>query len=179
MLCLFDDVTALHERANTDSLTGLWNRRFFDEQIDVEMARARRYRDYSISLVLIDIDHFKRFNDEFGHVVGDRVLKTVSNVLKGVVRTSDFAVRYGGEELAVLLTHTDQEGARLFGERLRQKVENAALTDEHGNPLMRRVTISVGVAGYASDAHAIAFLRRADEALYRSKAAGRNQVSVA
>jgi diguanylate cyclase (GGDEF)-like protein len=179
MLCLFDDVTALHERANTDSLTGLWNRRFFDEQIDVEMARARRYRDYSISLVLIDIDHFKRFNDEFGHVVGDRVLKTVSNVLKGVVRTSDFAVRYGGEELAVLLTHTDQEGARLFGERLRQKVENAALTDEHGNPLMRRVTISVGVAGYASDAHANAFLRRADEALYRSKSAGRNQVSVA
>lgn len=179
MLCLFDDVTALHERANTDALTGLWNRRFFDEQIEVEMARARRYRDYHLSLVLLDIDHFKRFNDEFGHLVGDKVLKIVANVVKGVVRTSDFAVRYGGEELAVLLTHTDQEGARLFAERLRQKVAEAPLADEHGNPLMRKVTISVGVAGYAGDAHALAFLRRADDALYRSKSAGRNQVSVA
>jgi diguanylate cyclase (GGDEF)-like protein len=179
MLCLFDDVTALHERANTDALTGLWNRRFFDEQIEVEMSRAKRYRDYHISLVLIDVDHFKRFNDEFGHVVGDKVLKIVANVLKGVVRTSDFAVRYGGEELAVLLTHTDQEGARLFAERLRQKVADAPLSDDHGNPLMRRVTISVGVAGFAGDAHALAFLRRADEALYRSKSDGRNKVSVA
>jgi diguanylate cyclase (GGDEF)-like protein len=179
MLCLFDDVTALHERANTDALTGLWNRRFFDEQIEVEMSRARRYRDYHVALVFVDIDHFKRFNDECGHLVGDRVLKTVANVVKGVVRTSDFAVRYGGEELAILLTHTDQEGARLFAERLRQRVADAPLFDEHGNPLERRVTVSVGVAGFAGDANASALLGRADEALYRSKSAGRNQVSVA
>jgi len=154
-----------------DALTGLFNRRAFDELLAREMASCRRYGG-TVSLVTIDIDHFKKVNDTYGHDVGDEVLKDLANILRNVSRPSDLPCRWGGEEFSWLLPKTDVEGARQAGERLRQAVSGFDFsTDE-------RQTISMGVAELRSDETSDALCRRADLALYEAKETGRNKVVV-
>jgi len=165
---------ALQELANRDGLTGLYNHRYFHEQLSKDLLRARRYHE-SLSCVLLDIDHFKKFNDTHGHQTGDVVLSTLGQVIKDSIRDSDFAARYGGEEFALILYHSDESGAYDVAERLRQMVEDCEVHDK-GNVL--HVTISVGVATFPHEAidDSKELIECADKALYRAKENGRNRV---
>jgi len=164
------------ELAITDPLTGLHNRRYLWELLGRELLKARRNRT-AVAAILVDIDHFKRFNDSFGHEAGDLVLKRVADVIREHVRGSDIGCRYGGEELAVVLPEATREVAVERAERIRRGIE--ALRLEHGGRPLEAVTASFGVAIYpqhAGDAEAL--LRAADEALYGAKRSGRNRVMV-
>jgi diguanylate cyclase (GGDEF)-like protein len=162
--------------ASRDSLTGILNRRRFDElgERDIELARRA---GSSIGAVMIDIDWFKRVNDEHGHAVGDELLKAVSKACADALRSSDILARYGGEEFAVLLPGSGAAESLAVAERLREQVAALALPCEGGGSVS--VTISLGVySGVpALDEDLALYLRRADEALYRSKALGRNIAS--
>jgi diguanylate cyclase (GGDEF)-like protein/PAS domain S-box-containing protein len=164
-------VTQLEEMALTDSLTGLRNKASFEARIDEEISRARRYL-LPLSLLMIDIDHFKKINDDFGHPVGDEVLERIADILREGARPSDFIARYGGEEFVLILPNTDAQGAYYVAERMRETVEAAI-------PQPRGLTISAGVASLTPGESGRSLLERADEALYRAKNAGRNRVSVA
>ena len=164
------------ELAITDPLTGLHNRRYLWELLGRELLKARRNRT-PVAAILADIDHFKRFNDTWGHEAGDLVLKRVADVIREHVRGSDIGCRYGGEELAVILPETTLEVAVERAERIRHGI--AAVRLEYGGRTLDAVTSSFGVAIYpqhAGDAEAL--LRAADEALYDAKKAGRNRVVV-
>jgi len=163
--------------AITDSLTGLTNRRAFMERLDRELQLSRRL-GVPLSLLLIDIDHFKRFNDTFGHLVGDQVLREVATVITGAVRTSDITARYGGEEFAVILPDTAVDGGLALSERIRRAVEGHHLGPS--NPRARqRVTVSLGLATYPDHASLPEeLIDAADGALYLSKKRGRNRVTV-
>ena len=158
--------------AVTDELTGLHNYRFLQQRINEEVARARRYNSFT-SLLMIDADDFKAFNDAYGHVAGDRVLAELGEVLSANVRECDLVARYGGEEFSVLLPETDMMGALAVAEKLRDAVA------EHGfqRPYDRRLSVSIGLASYPThgiDAESV--LRAADDALYGAKNSGKNQV---
>jgi len=165
----------IREMALTDELTGLANRRQISDRFRMEWVRAARYQR-PISVVLIDVDHFKAVNDSYGHDAGDAVLRGVSRKAASALRASDLLGRWGGEEFLALLPETEAAGARGVAERVLAEV--AALREHHSNRVLS-VTVSAGVAtwtppGDGSDAEAL--LKRADEALYRAKAAGRNRV---
>jgi diguanylate cyclase (GGDEF)-like protein len=157
----------------TDELTGLHNRRFFEQELKREAERARRFRR-TLALVLLDVDHFKAYNDTFGHRAGDEALRRVASHLTGAVpRRLDATARYGGEEFVVLLAETDVEGARLVAERIRDSVERSG---EFRRPL----TVSAGIAvAEEDDCEVESLVERADEALYLAKREGRNCVRVA
>jgi diguanylate cyclase (GGDEF)-like protein/PAS domain S-box-containing protein len=162
----------LAELASTDPLTGLRNRRCFECSLESEYARSTRYKG-DLSLVLIDVDHFKEFNDEFGHLAGDAALKEIGEVIERTLRSGDTAARYGGEEFAVLLPNTCMEGALVFANRLRAAIESAHWP-------IKPVTASFGVATLTPSLHSAQELfQAADEALYDSKNDGRNRVSSA
>ncbi len=161
--------SALSRLALTDQVTGLANRRGGEEALAREVARARR-GGAALSLVLFDVDRFKRINDESGHAVGDRVLKGISEILSASQRGSDLAMRWGGEEFLVLLPDVGLAGARIFAERVRENVQNLAI------PEAGRITVSAGVAELGSEEDPAVALARADANLYRAKAAGRNRV---
>ncbi|HIQ52700.1 MAG TPA: sensor domain-containing diguanylate cyclase [Pseudomonas pachastrellae] len=167
--------TKLQELALRDGLTGLLNRRYWESCLEREFARHQRY-DNPVSLVIFDIDHFKRVNDTYGHQTGDEVIRATARITSQLVRETDFAGRYGGEEFVVLLPGTTLDGAAQFAERLRSTIERQQL-DYQGSPLT--FTISLGVATLADDmAGYQALLERADKALYQSKEGGRNQVTL-
>lgn len=158
-----------------DELTGLFNRRFFNSEIEREMERSRRL-ERPMSLFMVDIDHFKTFNDTYGHPSGDRVLAAVARILRDKARLTDQPARYGGEEFTVILPHTTKDDALVLAERYRQAVEAMDVTDSHGAPVPA-VTISLGVAQYPEDADdAPSMIEAADRALYRAKNRGRNMV---
>jgi diguanylate cyclase (GGDEF)-like protein len=157
----------------TDGLTGLGNRRLLQQQMEEEIERMRRYNADAFSLVVIDVDRFKDVNDTFGHLVGDEVLKAIANEMNGLVRKSDLAVRWGGEEFAVLLSSTPLSAAVVFANRLRSLVEGRLFADG------ARITISAGVGEYAPDEDEHTFFHRVDRALYQAKAKGRNRVMTA
>lgn len=170
----------LEALASRDPLTGLANRRGFDMALSTEVRRA--YREGTVlSLLLLDIDHFKRFNDAYGHLAGDACLKTVGEVLQGCLRRpSDQAARYGGEEMAVVLPGTDQAGAKAVGEAILQRLTELAIP--HSASPLGRVSASIGVAtlsGPALPGGELALVEAADRALYRAKDAGRNRVELA
>jgi diguanylate cyclase len=164
--------------AATDALTGLPNKRAFAQAVARTLALADRNKS-SVALVMMDIDHFKRINDTWGHPTGDRVLAKVGEVLPKCLRAGDMAARYGGEEFVLLLVDTDSEGARLVAERVRASLARAPIAGPDG-PLT--ITASFGVAsargpgckGAASD-----LVARSDAALYNAKRAGRDRVLVA
>lgn len=161
--------------SSTDRLTGLYNRGHWEGSLKAAYARHQRYGN-ALSLVMLDIDHFKRVNDTYGHQAGDQVIVQVAALLHEHVRESDVAGRYGGEEFGVVLSDTDQAGARIFAERLRQAVE-ALLVQYNGQDI--RFTISLGVADLSAPANDHAeLIARADQALYTSKKTGRNRVTV-
>jgi two-component system cell cycle response regulator len=168
------DNRRLEELATTDSLTRVLNRRALVERLGVEMDRARRFRE-DLSILLLDIDFFKKINDTDGHLAGDEVLRQIGGLLEDAVRTVDIVARYGGEEFVLILPETGSDGARVFAERLRERIA----TSEFGvGGRIIRLTVSVGIATFPSPQISSTddFFARADEALYRAKAAGRNQV---
>ncbi|KRC17599.1 sensor domain-containing diguanylate cyclase [Acidovorax sp. Root217] len=161
----------LEELATTDPLTGLRNRRAFDSHLEQELAIVQR-RGTPLSLLMLDVDHFKRVNDTLGHDGGDRVLQAIAGHLKACARTVDVVARVGGEEFAVILPSTGEAGAHEVGERMRQAVENGPWDE-------MPVTISVGVATLVDGEDAERIYGRADAALYAAKQAGRNRVQQA
>lgn len=167
----------IREMAVTDELTGLRNRRHIQHRLDEELSRAARNRR-SLSIAMFDVDHFKEVNDARGHDAGDEVLRSVAAMALRAVRASDLVARYGGEEFLVVLPETDAEGARVIAERLRTWIEAMRVDVPAGRVA---VTASFGVATHRPDAPATpdgsALVRRADEALYRAKADGRNRVA--
>ena len=166
----------LLELATVDVLTGLLNRGAFDREFAREFERARRYRR-PLTLLLLDIDHFKRINDGFGHPVGDRVLAQIGRIIRANVRTCDLAGRYGGEEMAVLLTETGPSGAGIAAERIRAAVANMGFATS-GSPIP--VTVSIGIGTVWPECKSVdSLVSVTDEALYAAKAAGRDRVEVA
>jgi diguanylate cyclase (GGDEF)-like protein/PAS domain S-box-containing protein len=162
----------LRAQATTDPLTGIHNRRKLDEMMALEQARCKRYR-VPFTLVLFDIDHFKRVNDTFGHPVGDAVLKELAALVAAHVRPSDLFARWGGEEFALLAGNCSLSCVRLLAEKLRH------IINSHSFPTVGRVTCSFGVAEFQPDEATEAFLARVDGALYRAKQQGRNRVEYA
>jgi len=165
----------LHELVFSDALTGLYNHRFFQEAMDREIDRSRRYKR-EFSLILFDIDHFKRINDTYGHLVGDRVLVAISRATERSVREADIIARYGGEEFAVILPETDLGSAKAVAERLRHDIESQNIEVDG---MTIKLTISVGYTGYSHSAmiqDKRAVIGMADKAFYMAKQSGRNMV---
>lgn len=155
--------------AITDELTGLYNRRYFQERLADEVARARRYQQ-PFSILFFDLDHFKRINDTCGHAVGDRILADLGKLLRHWARGTDLLARHGGEEFVAFLPMTDPNQALVAAERMRLAVE------EHSFPRRKRLTVSIGVASYPSDGDSPGdLLKKADLALYQAKKMGRNR----
>jgi diguanylate cyclase (GGDEF)-like protein len=166
----------LAEQATTDPLTGLNNRRSLQKQLDQELVRAGRGR-HSLAVILLDIDHFKRFNDTWGHQAGDEVLKRVAEVIRKGIRTSDIAGRYGGEELITILPEATAQAALARAEAMRREIEAQQL--EHAGDSLGSVTASFGVAVFPDHGNdSVSLIRAADDALYEAKTAGRNRVVV-
>ncbi|MEE9230413.1 MAG: diguanylate cyclase, partial [Acidobacteriota bacterium] len=164
---------ALRMLSITDSLTGLYNRTELPKLLAKELARAQRHQ-HSFSILMIDIDRFKRFNDTYGHQAGDDLLRCVAEVLRSFSRACDVAARYGGEEFLILLAETGPDEALRFAEKLRGRVEQIRSQDKE------RVTISVGVASFPGNGDDVeSIIRQADAALYRCKKRGRNRVALA
>jgi diguanylate cyclase (GGDEF)-like protein len=163
--------------AFTDYLTGLRSRGYFEQQLELEIKRAER-KGTTFALLMLDIDHFKCFNDTFGHSTGDQVLRDVSNILLRDMREVDTVARYGGEEFVIILPETSPRGAIQVAERLRRAVEQAVFYA--GDPPMRQpLTISVGIALYGPDGHHRSeLIEAADSALYQAKSEGRNRIVV-
>ncbi|SDG01236.1 diguanylate cyclase [Phytopseudomonas seleniipraecipitans] len=161
--------------SRTDRLTGLNNRGYWEEELKREYARHRRYGS-SASLVIFDIDHFKKVNDTYGHQAGDTVIQSLAKIVSEQIRDTDIAGRYGGEEFVVLLPDVDAAGGRVFAERLRGVVERLQISHE-GQVIP--FTVSLGVADLSEPCHDHQqLIERADQALYGSKRNGRNQVTV-
>ena len=172
--------TRLYEQAERmatiDGLTGLLNRRTFNSLLSQRLREAQRY-GRPLSLLLLDVDHFKKVNDAHGHPAGDAVLRGVAQVAQKQARETDLVARYGGEEMALILPETDARGAFTIAERIRKAVEAAAHATEQG---ALRVTLSVGVATWTGGGNSPEeLLQAADKALYRAKGNGRNRVEAA
>jgi diguanylate cyclase (GGDEF)-like protein len=165
----------LRRASRSDRLTGLPNRSWFDERILAELSRARRYRE-PVALAMLDIDHFKVFNDTWGHAAGDYALRAVASAIQGAVRLSDMVVRYGGEEFVVLLPGMDGPAAVERVEAIRRQVEALPIVLPR-RPEELHITLSGGVAVYGADGVEVEeLLDRADERLFEAKSAGRNRV---
>ncbi len=165
----------LYELSITDGLTKLFVHRYFQVALDNEIKRARRYGS-PVSLILFDIDHFKKFNDTYGHQMGDRVLSISASILRDSLRGVDIPARYGGEEFVVILPETDEKSAFAVAERLRKAIEAHLYPGDEG-PI--RVTISLGVAAFpVHSSEKLDLIKKADEALYKSKENGRNRTTM-
>lgn len=159
----------------TDKLTGLYNYRFFKKRLYDEMLRAKRYK-HSLSLIFFDADNFKNYNDTLGHPAGDRALKKIAELVKSSIRKSDIAVRYGGEEFCIILPEEDIQAARIFGERLRKKIEDCQFFKEEVQP-GGKLTVSLGEATYPEDAESMQdLIDKADAAMYQAKNLGKNRI---
>ncbi len=164
----------LEQLAIRDGLTGLYNKREFDRRLHEELERARR-NGRPFALLMIDADYFKKINDDYGHLAGDRVLRKLANLLSQGVRPVDHAARYGGEEFAIILPETSTKEANKTAERLRRAVQMQEIVLDGDRRI--RITVSIGLAGYPRDAaSAKALVAAADEAMYAAKAGGRNLV---
>jgi diguanylate cyclase (GGDEF)-like protein len=163
----------LYEESIVDGLTGLYQRKYFELRLEEELKRSQKYK-HPLNLVMIDIDYFKRVNDEHGHLMGDAVLKEVASVFKKSIRLEDVVARYGGEEFVLIMPHTSVENMRKTGERLRTEIEEMEISGI-------RITISVGIGhfdGKEMDFNHRDLINRADRALYLSKKRGRNRVEM-
>lgn len=163
----------VQELTITDTLTQVFNRRHLLDRLNEEMERSKKF-NYNLSFLMADIDHFKKYNDHYGHLVGDAILRETSRTIKENLRQIDFMGRYGGEEFLIILTMTDKEQAKFAAERIRQAVEHKHIKayDED-----LKVTISIGISTFPADANDTPLLiDRADGALYQAKHKGRNKV---
>ena len=168
---------ALEQLATRDGLTGLANRRCFDDTLRAEWSRAMRQHQ-PLSLLMVDVDNFKAYNDAHGHLGGDECLKRIANAVAGEMRANDLVARYGGEEFAVILPNQSLKGAAIVAERIRCRVEQLDLP--HGSDEGKHVTVSIGAATAiaATDAEPSQLVAIADAALYRAKHMGRNRISL-
>ena len=164
----------LKELAITDELTQLYNSRHFFKQLDLEVYRSKRY-EHPLSLLFLDVDHFKKYNDAYGHVEGDKVLIRLGRIIKSCLRTMDSAYRYGGEEFTVVLPETEGKEAVIVAARIKALMEAEKFTPQSGKIV--KVTISIGVTEYCPDERVSNFVERADKAMYIAKQQGRNKVA--
>jgi diguanylate cyclase (GGDEF)-like protein/PAS domain S-box-containing protein len=165
---LQETAAKLSRVATTDALTSVHNRASFQKRLEEEISRGRRYAT-PLSLLMIDVDHFKQYNDTFGHAEGDKALQAVAKLLRDIARGTDIVARYGGEEFSVILPHTDVDGAIAVAERVRKVIEEHTWTK-------RAVTASIGAATLGdSDLDGMKMIKQADAAMYRSKRTGRNR----
>ena len=164
----------LEKLAITDGLTRLYNLRHFYKQVELEIDRCNRY-GHSLALLLLDIDHFKKCNDSYGHLEGDKVLVRLGQAIKLCLRTMDSAYRYGGEEFTIILPETTGKEANNVAERISDSVESERFSTEAGEDFS--ITISIGVTEYFKEEQLSTFIHRADQAMYKSKAKGRNRIS--
>jgi len=172
------DLEMVRKQALTDGLTNLANRKAFDDEILRVIEEASR-KGQTFSLALLDIDHFKSFNDNYGHQVGDQVLRLVAKTLTDGVKGRDFAARYGGEEFAIILPETNLSGGMKVTDSLRKIVQGKELVNRNTGDILGRITLSGGIAEYIRGEDANAVIERADAALYTAKHNGRNQISAA
>jgi diguanylate cyclase (GGDEF)-like protein len=166
----------LYWQATTDRMTKLFSHHYFQQNLEEEIGRAHRYAA-TFCLIMLDIDHFKKFNDTYGHLQGDLIIKDIARILRGSVRSIDFTARYGGEEFAIILPEVKAQGAAVVAERIRRSIEEHPFSGEEG-PL--HVTVSIGVAEFKPSRmrSASQLIAEADKALYQSKEMGRNRVTV-
>ncbi len=167
-------IKKLEELAITDGLTGLYNLRHFYHQLKNEIERQSRYKSH-LSLLILDIDHFKKFNDTWGHIEGDQVLIKTAGVINSCLRSMDSAYRYGGEEFTIILPETELKKACVVGERIRKAFSNQVFNPAPGEKVS--VTISIGTTEYLESDDIISFIKRADKALFYSKNSGRNKLT--
>jgi two-component system cell cycle response regulator len=161
------------QSAITDKLTGLYNRRYFDHFLDFEIKRSTR-QNASLALLMLDIDNFKQINDSLGHLIGDRILNKLGDIIKSIIRETDLAARYGGEEFSIVMSNTGLEEAAEIAERMRKAI-SACDFDIKKLP----TTVSIGIALYPLDSTSLQdLLSNADRALYRAKHEGKNRVCV-
>jgi diguanylate cyclase (GGDEF)-like protein len=166
----------LRQQSLSDPLTGLYNRRFFMSALANEIARAKR-RNYQISVVIMDIDHFKQYNDTFGHEAGDQILQKLAGILRKHFRESDIICRYGGEEFIVFLSEIGLKDAKRRCEKLLELIREELLLP--ALPKARKVTVSIGIAVFPKHGRsAKQLINKADKALYEAKSNGRNQIKV-
>ena len=170
------DLEKLRQEATSDTLTGLRNRRYLTSAFEKESTHASKTAT-GLSLIIADIDHFKKINDKYGHLVGDRVLKTSARMLTECVKGKDTVVRFGGEEFIILLPDTPVEGAKILGEKLCSYFKNMNWKRKDTGEFIEQVHISIGVAQYRPDDDLDSLIQRADEALYWSKKNGRCRVT--
>lgn len=171
-------LSVLEQESITDGLTGLKNRRYFDQRIAEEVALSKRYK-LPLSLILIDVDHFKKINDMYGHTVGDSVLKRLAALVSELVRDSDVVARYGGEEIVIITPNTTKQAAALLAERLRSVIEQTTVATVGATQEIVQVTISLGVCSLSHViTDKVALLEETDQALYSAKKFGRNKVVV-
>uniref|UniRef100_A0A7C4Y517 GGDEF domain-containing protein n=1 Tax=candidate division WOR-3 bacterium TaxID=2052148 RepID=A0A7C4Y517_UNCW3 len=161
-------------RASRDGLTGLYNHRFFQEFLQKQIEKSKRDKKV-FSLLFIDIDNFKKFNDRYGHLAGDYVLKEIANVINGSIRSSDIAARYGGEEIAVILPETDDENALRTAEKIRRNIESHSIILNEQNEAIN-ITVSIGTSSYKEGFTKEDLISLADKALYQAKSEGKNRV---
>ncbi|MDL1969001.1 MAG: diguanylate cyclase [Deltaproteobacteria bacterium] len=164
----------LQELAITDGLTKLYNSRYFYKQLDSETDRSKRY-NHPFTLLFMDIDHFKHYNDTYGHLEGDKVLARFGKTIKSCLRKMDTAYRYGGEEFVVILPETSRDEVMAAAKRIKKAIENEKFSPQSGKPIS--ITISIGVTEYCRGERISTLVQRADKAMYLSKQKGRNQIS--
>ena len=172
------DFERVRQESQVDGLTQVGNRRYFDTQIGTIIAESKSAND-PLSVLMVDIDFFKKFNDTYGHAVGDQVLKLVAKTLVENLKGRDIIARYGGEEFVILLAHTSAKDAEKIGNQLRASLAAKKLTKRSTNESLGVITISIGAAEYVGDETPEDFVNRADTALYKAKQAGRNRVMIA
>ncbi len=166
-----DEIRRLERLAITDPVTGLSNHRYFQEKIREELERASRHSRI-FSLMMIDVDHFKKYNDNFGHPEGDKALALIAKLLKSAIRTTDSASRYGGEEFVIILPETDKPATLEVADRIQRDLETLSIGGQ--------ITLSIGISGYPHNGSTCEeVINAADQALYRAKAKGRNTIQLA
>jgi len=176
-LDMLDMLDKIRRHAISDALTGLYNRHYLYETAPKILATAKRYPNQPLSLAIFDIDHFKSFNDRYGHLVGDKILKSIASILKRSVRMSDIVVRFGGEEFLVLMPNTGVKQAYIVAEKLRSIIEKTPIEAKRQQELY--ITISGGVVEFQPDMSLDELIKCADKALYLAKSNGRNRVQLA
>jgi len=172
-----DHLVTARRQALTDGLTGIANRRCFDERLQELTAEAVK-EDNSLCLLIGDIDHFKAFNDTHGHRVGDQVLKQVALTLTQCIKGRDLAARYGGEEFAVILPETDLIGAEKLSDQIREAISKKRIRMKNSGELLGSITMSIGATRYVPNESTTAMIERADRGLYRAKREGRNRTAI-
>jgi diguanylate cyclase len=172
---LQQDLEKSQQEAQTDALTSLLNKRGFEKRFELERIRAKQ-NETPFSLIMVDIDHFKKVNDTFGHLVGDSLLKSIAAMLKSQLRKNDIASRYGGEEFLILLPETGIDGAKAAGQKIRDILASKEWKLQETGETMGKITVSMGIALYKLNEPEEVLVKRVDDALYLAKNRGRNLV---